>query len=40
MHKKKPIWLEIAAHLLAAGYEDRDEGSYMQDTNSHPDKRL
>ena len=26
MGRKKPIWLEIAAHLRAAGYEDRDDG--------------
>ncbi|XP_068723721.1 uncharacterized protein [Montipora capricornis] len=25
--RKKPIWLEIAAYLRAAGYEDRDDGS-------------
>lgn len=25
--KKKPIWLEIAAYLPAAGYEDREDGS-------------
>jgi len=25
---KKPIWLEIAPHLRAAGYEDRDDGSF------------
>ena len=25
--RKKPIWIEIAAHLRAAGYEDRDDGS-------------
>ena len=25
--RKKPIWLEIAAYLGAAGYEDRDDGS-------------
>jgi len=25
--RKKPIRLEIAAHLRAAGYEDRDDGS-------------
>ena len=25
--RKKPIWLEIAAYLQAAGYEDRDDGS-------------
>ncbi|CAH3121380.1 unnamed protein product, partial [Pocillopora meandrina] len=27
LEKKKPIWLEIAAYLRAAGYEDRDDGS-------------
>ena len=27
--RKKPIWLEIAAYLRAAGYEDRDDGSCM-----------
>ena len=26
--RKKPIWLEIPAYLRAAGYEDRDDGSY------------
>ena len=25
--RKNPIWLEIAAHLRAAGYGDRDDGS-------------
>ena len=25
--RKTPIWLEIAAYLRAAGYEDRDDGS-------------
>lgn len=25
--RKKPIWLEIAAYLRAAGYEDRDDSS-------------
>ena len=25
--RKKPTWLEIAAYLRAAGYEDRDDGS-------------
>ena len=25
--RKYPIWLEIAAHLRAAGYGDRDDGS-------------
>ena len=25
--RKKPIWIEIAAHLRAVGYEDRDDGS-------------
>ena len=26
--REKPIWLEIAAYLRAAGYEDRDDGSW------------
>ena len=25
--RKRPIWLEIAAYLRAAGYEDRDDRS-------------
>ena len=36
--RKKPIWLKVAAHLRAAGYEDRRQ--QLQDTNSHSDKRL
>ena len=37
---KKAIWLEIAAYLRAAGYEDMQRRRQLQDTNSHSDKRL
>jgi len=36
--RKKPIRIEIATHLRAAGYEDRDDGSWK--TRIHTDKRL